>query len=64
MKKQWIILEQLDNRVFVKNTANPRHTGEWTTLEDLAWLKGERETETSTPEEISAMFAEMDADWE
>lgn len=62
MNKQWVILEQLDNRVFVKNTHNPKHTGEWTTVEDLAWLNGERETVTSTPEEIAAMFAEMDAD--
>lgn len=62
MNKQWIVLEQLGNRVFVRNTANPKHTGEWTTLDDLPWLNGERGTEVSTPEEIAAMFAEMDAD--
>lgn len=65
MSKKYQVKEVFDGKAFVVNTQNPNHIGEWVSVEDIAVLNGEAPVPVvSTPEEIAAMLAEMDADWD
>lgn len=65
MSKKYQVQETFDGKAFVVNTQNLNHIGEWVSVEDVALLNGEAPSPVvSTPEEIAAMLAEMDADWD
>jgi hypothetical protein len=51
--KKYQVVKQFNEKVFVVNTEDPSHTGEWMTETELAMLNGELPAQPAiTPEEM------------
>ena len=59
--KKYIVKSEFDGLVFVVEATHPELPGEWMDKDNLAFLNGDRDVKISTPEEIEAEMALVDA---